>query len=95
MRDPKLKALTVYVDKAVYEAARLAAEADGRSVTNFLARLITASPFLAPLSTGELQRMTGARPATARAVRDAKQIDLEDAIVAAVKRGPSKPAKHK
>jgi len=86
MRDPNLKALTVYVDKAIYEAARRAAAADGRSVTNFVARIISASPFL-QVPIRDLERMTGKGAA--------RQVHLEDAIAAAVKRGPVKPSKHK
>jgi hypothetical protein len=94
MRDPNLKALTVYVDKAIYDAVRVAAEEDGRSVTNFLSRLITAV-HVSRTPIADLERMTGKRPSSAPPARSARQVDIEDAIVAAVKRGPVKSAKHK
>jgi len=87
MRDPNLKALTVYVDKAIYEAVHNAAEEDGRSVTNFLSRLITAV-HVSSTPIADLERMTGKRPSTAPPVRSSRQVDIEDAIVAVVKRGP-------
>jgi hypothetical protein len=73
MRDPNLKALTVYVDKVVYALVKQAADEEDRSVTNYLA--------------GLLKR---AHPPTS-----GRQVDIEDAISAVVKRGPVKLARHK
>jgi hypothetical protein len=94
MRDPNLKALTVYVDKNVYAAVVRRAAAEERSVAKYLARLIAASPFvIEEMSSAESERSLGFKPSNQ--ARASRQVDLEDAIIAAVKRGPLKASKHK
>ena len=100
-RDPNLKALTVYVDKSVYELVRTAAGAEDRSVTNFLARLVaghfSALPVRVVESAGHADRRwrAGGRIGNSVSEQTRGQVDLESAIAAAVKRGPVKLARHK
>ena len=87
--------IALRVSQDLYDKIRETADADGRSMTNFidfyLRRALmpgaigpvnTVSNNTSPMTMGDLKRRW-------------KQVDLEDAIVSAVKRGPSKPAKHK
>jgi hypothetical protein len=74
----ELKAVSVYLDPGLFDVVLAAAEADGRTVSQFIARRL-ASEFTV-------------RPRTAVASR---QVDLEEAIVAAVKRGPVAARRHK
>jgi hypothetical protein len=73
-----LKGVSVYLEAGLYDVVAAAAKADGRTVSQFIARRL-ASEFVV-------------RPRTAVASR---QVDLEDAIVAAVKRGPVPAARRK
>ena len=89
MRDPNLKALTVYVDKSVYELVQRAADEDGRSVTNFVARLI-GRQVMGPVQT--VSNNTN-RQTIGDLARKGVQVDLVTQIARAVKRGPVRKAK--
>lgn len=80
------KPLSIYVRPDLLELIESSALADGRSVSNFVERLLDAHV------------PTTVKYTPAHAERDrqaAKQIDITDAIAAAVKRGPVKVSKHK
>ena len=89
--------IAVRVADDLYAAIRVAADRDGRTMGNFvdmhLRRYLMANGV--PLTTAEKQAVHRKNMA-ARGERMAKrQVDIETAIAAAVKRGPVKAAKHK
>jgi len=80
------KALSIYVTQDLFARIQLTAEEEGRSVSNYIERVIG-------------MYVPGGEPrpgkVEVRGARDGGQVDLEDAIVDAVKRGPVRAAKHK
>jgi predicted transcriptional regulator len=76
------RAISIYVKPQLYAQIEAAAKAEDRSLSNYLERAVS-------------NYMTHPRPAQLEK-RDDGQMHLEDAIAAAVKRGPVfKSAKHK
>jgi len=92
--------VTIYLSAELLERCRAAAAADDRTLSNYLSGLLErAHP---AQSSANPPRPRRAEPTTARrgsvpsvGYVQPGQIHLEDAIAAAVKRGPVKAAKHK
>ncbi len=82
--DRAKRGISIYVTPDLYARIEAAAKDEDRSLSNYLERVVS-------------NYMTHPQPAKleVRSARDLGQVDLEDAIVAAVKRGPVRPAKHK
>jgi predicted transcriptional regulator len=78
------RAISIYVTPELYAQIEAAASEDDRSVSNYLERAV--SNYMTHPSPAKLE---------VRSKRDDGQMHLEDAIAAAVKRGPVRPAKHK
>lgn len=78
------RGISIYVTPELYAQIQAAADDDGRSVSQWVERCVS-------------NYMTHPQPAKleVRAKRDDGQMDLEEAIAAAVKRGPVRAAKHK
>jgi hypothetical protein len=82
--------IALRISDDLYDKIRSSAEAEGRTMTNFLDFYLrrallpvnTVSNNTSAMTLGDLRRA-------------GRQVDIEDAIVAAVKRGPVKAAKHK
>ncbi len=74
------KAMTVYVDADLYERIEANADADNRSVSNYVERLLREKVL------GEPQRKTYSAAETSQAQ------DLQDAIASMAKRRSSKPS---
>jgi hypothetical protein len=78
------KAVTVYLEPSLYEELKRCAVSEARSVSQLASFII-----------GEnIGQFMGA-PARKRLRDDGRQLDITDAIAAAVKRGPFKASKHK
>lgn len=75
------RAISIYVAPQLFAQIESSAKADGRSVSNFLERMVASY-------------MTEPRAAKLE-VRGDGQMHIEDAIAAAVKRGPVRVPKHK
>jgi Arc/MetJ-type ribon-helix-helix transcriptional regulator len=84
--------IAVRLDPQMFEKIKQLAERDGRSMSNFvefhLRRLLDANlkPVFSPAQLADVK---------AQARKAPRQVDLAEAIADAVKRGPSKSAKHK
>jgi hypothetical protein len=80
----KKRAISLYVTPELYAQIEAAAKSDDRSVSNYLERVVS-------------NYMTHPRPAVleVRSKREEGQMHIEDAIAAAVKRGPVRASKHK
>jgi len=75
------KAISIYVAPKLFAQIEAAAKDDGRSVSGWLEHTLT-------------NYMTHPQPAKLEVRRDG-QMHIEDAIAAAVKRGPVRVSKHK
>lgn len=85
--EPAKRGISIYVTPDLYARIEAAAREEDRSLSKYLERVVS-------------NYMTHPQPAKleVRSARDLGQVDLEDAIVEAVKRGPvfaKKTAKHK
>jgi vacuolar-type H+-ATPase subunit F/Vma7 len=78
------RGISIYVTPELYAQIEAAAREEDRSLSKYLERVVS-------------NYMTHPRPAVleVRSKRDDGQMHLEDAIAAAVKRGPVRSAKHK
>ncbi len=94
----ELSGFTVYVRREVLDALKASAAREGRTLSNYAARILEG--LWHPQDGMPLvpERMGGVNSITEMTTRPASrnaQADLPGAIASAVKRGPSKAAKHK
>jgi predicted transcriptional regulator len=78
------KAISIYVTPELQAQIEAAAKSDNRTVSNYLEQVV--SNYMTHPSPAKLE---------VRSKRNDGQMHLEDAIAAAVKRGPVRPSKHK
>lgn len=92
------RSISYMVTRAIRELVERGASEDGERV--LAPGGMPTSPYQSNIGPTPHESIMKTARAQAAAVKDTavhpgRQVDLEDAIVAAVKRGPSKPAKHK
>ena len=86
--------LSTYVDETLLGKLERVAKADDRTMSWLIAQ--ACREFVAkPENVQKWDSKNNILPITASSKPDARQVDLEDAIAAAVKKGPVKAAKHK
>lgn len=78
------RGISIYVTPELYAQIEAAAADDGRTLSNYLERAV--SNYMTHPSPAKLE---------VRSKRNEGQMHIEDAIAAAVKRGPVRSAKHK